>query len=56
MLKKNDAVKINDTSLEGVVVNAAIGDQANVLYLVEFTDKDGQVQQRYFEVDQIASV
>lgn len=53
MFKKGDTVKIKFSILEGVIVDAAIGDQANMLYLVEYTDHDGETQSRYFEVDQV---
>jgi hypothetical protein len=53
MFKKGDLVKVKHTLMSGEVIDAAIGDQANVMYLVGYTDNDGEAQQRYFEVDQI---
>lgn len=55
MFKKGDLVNIKFTNLAGTVSDAAIGDQANVVYLVEFEDNDGETQQRYFEVDQLVA-
>lgn len=55
MFKKGDLVSIKHTLLSGEVLDAAIGDQANVVYLVEYADNDGDTQQRYFEVDQLVA-
>lgn len=55
MFKKGDLVSIKHTLMSGVVQDAAIGDQANVVYLVEYEDINGETQQRYFEVDQLVA-
>lgn len=56
MFTINDSVSIRFSTLTGVVKGAAI-DQTTlaVQYLVEFTDKDGVLQERYFRADDIAA-
>lgn len=55
MLKKGDPVGVKNSLLQGVVMDAAIGDNANVVYLVEYTDFEGETQTRYFDVDQLVA-
>jgi hypothetical protein len=56
MFQINDAVSIRFSTLTGVVKGASI-DQTTlaVLYLVEFVDRNGVTQERYFGVDDIAA-
>lgn len=51
-----DTVGIKFTVLNGEVKGAALGDGTTVNYLVEYTDTAGEVQQRYFTIDQIDSL
>ena len=55
MFKKGDLVTIKFTSLAGTITDAAIGDNANIVYLVEYEDNQGETQTRYFEVDQLVA-
>lgn len=54
MFKIDDAVKIRFSTLAGTVKGAAI-DQTTlaVQYLVDYLDKEGQPQQRYFVADEL---
>lgn len=53
-LKIEDQVKIKHSPLTGVVKGAAI-DQTTleVQYLVEYTDNEGEPQQRYFNTSDV---
>lgn len=55
MFKKGDSVGIKNSLLQGTVLDASIGDQANIVYLVEYADFEGETQARYFEVDQLVA-
>ena len=47
--KKDDAVKIKHTLLEGTITGAAVdGTTFEMQYLVNYNDNDGQPQERYF--------
>ena len=57
------AIKLGDTvqqilpaPISGTVIQATLDDQANRLWLVEWTDGEGEVQQRYFGEDEIEVV
>lgn len=53
--KTGDAVKYPTPDIVGVVKGAAVNDQAEFLLLVEYTDADGEVQQRYFKADELVA-
>lgn len=52
--KINDQVKVKGTVLTGTVTGASV-DQTTleVQYLVNYTDKDGEPQHRYFAVSDL---
>jgi uncharacterized protein YodC (DUF2158 family) len=53
--KKGDVVKLGGVVPQGPVQKLRMDDDGNVSYLIEWTDADGQVQQRWFdEADLIA--
>lgn len=52
MHKKGDAVRIRFTTLTGVVTGFGTND-TGFLYLVDYIDKDGEPQSRYFQMDEI---
>ena len=51
--KKGDVVKLNVVVLQGPVTSMRMDEDGNVSYLVEWTDTDGSVQQRWFVEDQL---
>lgn len=51
--KAGDAVKYAAPDIVGVVKGASVNDQAEFLLLVEYTDANGDVQQRYFKADEL---
>lgn len=53
--KKEDVVRLKGVVPEGPVQKLRMDDDGNVSYLVEWTDAEGHVQQRWFdEADLIA--
>lgn len=52
--KKDDAVKVKYTLLEGTITGAAVDATTfEMQYLVAYTDNEGQPQERYFLEAQI---
>ena len=56
MFKKGDQVAVKNSVLRGQIIGAAVDGDLNVSYLVEYTDLEGVVQQRYFLNDEIEAV
>lgn len=49
-LKIDDQVKVKFTTLQGVVKGASIDNTTlEVQYLVDYTDREGEAQSRYFK-------
>lgn len=53
--KKGDNVKINAALPEGPVQALRMDEEGNFFYLVEWTNADGDVQQRWFEESQLVA-
>lgn len=51
--KKGDVVKLKTVVPQGPVVKMRMDDDGQVEYLIEWTDADGQLQQRWFAEDQL---
>ena len=51
--KKGDVVKLKTVVPEGPVQSIRMTDEGVVQYLIEWTDADGVVQQRWFNEDQL---
>jgi uncharacterized protein YodC (DUF2158 family) len=51
--KKGDQVKIQAVIPQGPVQALRMDDDGTVYCLIEWTDKDGQVQQRWFAEDDL---
>lgn len=60
ILKKQTSVRQIVTPFEGVIVDAGLHpdnpDDFTIKYLVERTDEDGTVHQRWFKVDEVEEV
>lgn len=54
--KKGDNVRLKAVVPQGPVIKMAMDDDGNVSYLLEWTDADGQVNQRWFEEGQLEAV
>jgi len=54
--KKGDVVKAVAVIPQGPVTALRMDEDGNVTYLVEWTDVDGNVQQRWFEESQLTGV
>jgi hypothetical protein len=55
--KKDDQVKIKNTTLTGVVTGAAVdGTTFEMQYLVQYTDFNGVPQERYFLISEVEAV
>jgi uncharacterized protein YodC (DUF2158 family) len=53
--KKGDEVKVIAVTPEGPVQALRMDEDGNFFYLVQWTDADGNVQQRWFEESQLAA-
>jgi uncharacterized protein YodC (DUF2158 family) len=53
MFKKGEVVKVKTTVPSGPVQALRFNDEGNVEYLIEWTDIDGNTQQRWFTEDQL---
>jgi uncharacterized protein YodC (DUF2158 family) len=53
--KKGDEVKVVAVTPEGPVQALRMDEDGNFFYLVEWTDSDGAVQQRWFEESQLVA-
>ena len=51
--KKGDVVKAVAVIPQGPVIALRMDEDGNVTYLVEWTDVDGQAQERWFEESQL---
>ncbi len=51
--KKGDVVKLNTVVPQGPVQSIRMDDEGVVSYLIEWTDAEGVVQQRWFSEDQL---
>ncbi len=56
MFKKGDTVKLVGVIPEGPVQALRMDEEGNVAYLVEWTDAEGQSQQRWFDEDKLVAV
>lgn len=54
--KKGDVVKLVAVVPQGPVQALRMDEDGNVFYLVEWTDADGQAQQRWFAEAQLTAV
>lgn len=54
--KKGEAVRINTPVPQGPVMQFRMDDDGNVEYLVQWTDAEGQIQQRWFAEAQLEGV
>ena len=54
--KKGDNVRLKTVVPQGPVAKMAMDDDGNVSYLLEWTDADGQLHQRWFEEGQLEAV
>jgi uncharacterized protein YodC (DUF2158 family) len=53
--KKGDEVKVVAVTPQGPVQALRMDEDGNFFYLVEWTDTDGAVQQRWFEESQLVA-
>ena len=53
--KKGDEVKVIAVTPEGPVQALRMDEDGNFFYLVQWTDANGNVQQRWFEESQLAA-
>lgn len=53
--KKGDEVKVVAVTPEGPVQALRMDEDGNFFYLVQWTDANGSVQQRWFEESQLAA-
>jgi uncharacterized protein YodC (DUF2158 family) len=53
--KKGDEVKVVAVTPEGPVQALRMDEDGNFFYLVQWTDSDGAVQQRWFEESQLVA-
>ena len=54
--KKGDTVKLIGVVPLGPVIGMRMDEDGNVSYLIEWTDVDGHVQQRWFAEAELAAV
>jgi len=54
--KKGDVVKLAGVVPQGPVIAMRMDDDGNVSYLIEWTDVDGNPQQRWFAESDLAAV
>ena len=54
--KKGDVVKLAGVVPQGPVIGMRMDDDGNVFYLIEWTDAEGQAQQRWFAEADLAAV
>ena len=55
VFKKGDNVKLNSVVPEGPVQALRMDEDGNFFYLVEWTDAEGNDQQRWFEESQLVA-
>lgn len=56
VFKKGDTVKLVGVVPEGPVQALRMDEEGNVSYLVEWTDAEGNTQQRWFAEDKLVAV
>lgn len=56
MFKTGDSVNVKNSLLTGEVQGAAVNEQSDFCFLVEYTDFDGEVKQRYFKLEELEAV
>lgn len=54
--KKGDVVKLAGVVPQGPVLAMRMDEDGNVSYLIEWTDVDGNLQQRWFAESELAAV
>jgi uncharacterized protein YodC (DUF2158 family) len=54
--KKGDAVRVNQTVPQGPVLALRMDDEGQVFCLIEWTDSNGNTQQRWFAEDELIGV
>ena len=54
--KKGDVVKLNGVVPQGPVLAMRMDEDGNVSYLIEWTDAEDQIQQRWFAESELVAV
>lgn len=54
--KPGSQVKLNVAQPQGEVVQLAVSQEGDIQYLVQYTDAQGEVQQRWFNEAELAGV
>ena len=54
--KKGDVVKVKAVTPEGPITKMRMDEDGNVFYLLEWTDAQGETQQRWFAEDELTAV
>lgn len=54
--KPGAQVKLNVAQPQGEVVQLSVSQEGDITYLVQFTDAQGEVQQRWFNEAELAGV
>jgi hypothetical protein len=54
--KKGDVVKLSGVVPQGPVIGMRMDDEGNVSYLIEWTDVNGNTQQRWFAESDLSAV
>ena len=54
--KKGDVVKLSGVVPQGPVIGMRMDDEGNVSYLIEWTDVNGNMQQRWFAESDLSAV
>jgi uncharacterized protein YodC (DUF2158 family) len=55
VFKKGDQVRLKSVVPEGPITALRMDEDGNVSYCVEWADAKGEIQQRWFDEDQLAS-
>lgn len=53
--KTGDKVQYEVKPIIGTILGAKFDEDSNILYLVEYEDKNGDTQQRYFLADELVA-
>jgi len=54
--KRGDTVKLSGVVPQGPVLSMRMDEDGNVSYLIEWTDAEGHVQQRWFAESELVAV